>query len=679
VKAGNFADVVIVRRPDGGRRGDALLTFRKAGDAEVRAVIVAGMPLYGDADLLKALGTTPLPLPDEQPSGSKPDRSRVAPSKAFALPAGCDLTLDDLQRALEAADHIVGRNRPKLLAADDADYLSRMNELRSWVGDFGSKIRPTPKPVPAPPTGLAPGELEWMYNPSLDPKNRMSADVIELLGRIAPCRDAECIVPQRHPYYHAEVLTQAGDSYGFRVPCMPVVPVLTNRKQLFVMGDYPTAKFTARSTNALPVITSSADTITAANSALKSFLDPMAAQPHGDPHLLQTYIEEIDDLIRGAFARPDVNTTTNRHSYNDSSYTPQRKNEFFVPIADVFAPMQDANYFDGYKVRNVAAGVFFQQYYLQPVGVDVHTQVWLTNMIKCFLFHEDNAASYQALGWTDVRVEQSYSELLPVGKVCSQWINEEVQVCDPKLVLTVGKPPCVLLHNVPFEDTSLQGRVYNELLGVRLPANNSRLENAIAAALKLSSRYPPPFPSGKRAPATTKNVGVGSDAARHPVSIVRIAPWAGYDVFHMMHPQAVMMAQTAVSSALLSAIQLALGPKANGMSVDDLNEALSKYLRTHQTSELIQALPYGQRDTYAANAQLLERHAVTMANLADTLIDIGLVSDRRQFKGERVLAQQAEQLANSFRLADSAGAELKRLEQLRAEQSARIARYLHAR
>ena len=213
VRAGNFADLVIVRRPDGARRGDALHTFRKAGDEEVRAVVVAGVPLYGDPDVLKALGATPLPLPDERPSPVKPRMARVASSKAFALPAGCGLTLDDLTRALAAADRIVGRNRPRILVADDEDYRSRMAGLRAWVHEFGSKkIGPTPKPVPPPPTGLAPGELEWMYNPSLNPKNRLGADVVDLLGRIAPCRDARCAVPERHPFYHAEVLGQAGDS-----------------------------------------------------------------------------------------------------------------------------------------------------------------------------------------------------------------------------------------------------------------------------------------------------------------------------------------------------------------------------------------------------------------------------------------------------------------------------------
>jgi hypothetical protein len=67
-----------------------------------------------------------------------------------------------------------------------------------------------------------------------------------------------------------------------------------------------------------------------------------------------------------------------------------------------------------------------------------------------------------------------------------------------------------------------------------------------------------------------------------------------------------------------------------------------------------------------------------MANLADTLVDLELVS-ARAVHADRVLAAQAAQLANTFRLADSADAELKRLKDLRAEHSARIARYRHAR
>jgi cytosine/adenosine deaminase-related metal-dependent hydrolase len=675
VKADNFADLVIVRRPAGARRSDALFTFRKATDAEVRAVFVGGLPLYGDADLLRALGARPSPLPGENPAGAKRGALSVAAKKSVALPEGSEITIEDLAQAIAAADHVVGKRRPKLLAADDADYLARMQELRAWVGKFDPKTSPNRKPQPSAPTGLAPGELEWMYNPDLDPARRTPPEVVELLGRVAPCRDVNCAVPKRHPYYHAEVLTQAGDSYGVRVPCMPVVPVLTNTKQLFVMGDYPTAKFAARSTNNLPVITGAGDPIGEANKELEALLHDAAQQPHhGDP-LIQTYIEEIGDIVRQAYSRPDIDAAATRahgQSFGKPEYTPPRKNQFFVPVGDVFAPMQDANYFDGYKVRNVAAGVFFQKRYLGAVGVDIERQVWLTNMIKCFLFHPSMAASYQALGWTDVRVEPSYAELLPVGAVCRQWINQEVVVCDPKLVLTVGKPPCTLLHNVPFADLGLQGRVYSKLLGQLLEAGDTRAETNIASHLKLTSKADPPFGRTRKAAKTGGGAAPKPPASQpQPVSITRIAPWSKYNVFHMLHPQAVMMSETAVAGGLVSAIQSVLGPKARGMSASDLNHQITRYVLKHGTAALVKALPYGQRDQFHASASMLETHAVTLANLADVLTRMKLVSG---VSADSVLRQQAAELADTYHLAESRGEELKRLKALRTEYNAAFAR-----
>jgi hypothetical protein len=387
--------------------------------------------------------------------------------------------------------------------------------------------------------------------------------------------------------------------------------------------------------------------------------------------VLQTYVEELNDLVRGAEARPDEAAPSARHSGSPSSgsYTPSRKNEFFVPIGDVFAPMQDADYFDGYKVRNVASGVFLQDNYFTPVGIDVTSQVWLTNLIKCFLFHQNNVDAYQELGWTDVPVRQSYSELLPAGQVCSQWISQEVQICDPKLVLTVGKPPCVLPHNVPIKDSGLQSRVYNALLGVWLPANDARIETGVARTLHLTSKYPPPFPiaASRRSPSKTPR----------PVSIVRLSPWKRYNMFHMMHPQAVMMSQTSIVTTLQQAIQLKLGPKAKGLSYDQLDDAITSFLEKHKLAELIAALPYGQRDVFQSNATLLETQAVTLAELADTLVKLGL-TPRNKWTGARVLAAQARALVKNFHLADSAAAELKRLQKMRDAKRAAVASYRRA-
>ncbi len=665
IKKGNLADLLILRRPRGVRPDDALGAFYAATDRDVRAVLVGGRALYGDRDALAKLGSSGAPLPDEPGARTA---AGVLSQKVVSFPSDGEISVDALASMLEVADRVLGSRRPKLLVVDDPFYRSRMDRLRSWVVGF-KKRGPSPAPTPPAPTGLAPGEQEWMYNPSLDEKSRMPDDVRVLLGEMAPCRDARCAVPKLHPYYHAEVLAQAGDAYGFRVPCMPVVPILTNRQQLFVMGDYPTAKFTARSSNNLPVITDEQQleaSLAATEEAVEASLD-------GPSPLPSPYHEELSDIVRGIHEVPSATAQPSR--FGKAPAKPRRTNNFFVPVGDVFAPMQDASYFDGYKVRNVAAGVFFQQNYLRAVGVDLETQVWLTNMIKCFLFHQSMVDSYQSLGWTDVRVEESYSQLLPVARVCKQWIEREVEACRPKLVLTVGKPPCTLLHGIPEKEASLQGRVYNALLGVLLPPDDPRIERGLASELRgpaptpKSPEEPGKKPRASKKPAEGKVSPDPAATAPPPPAIVRGAPWSKYGVFHMLHPQAVMMSQTGIAEALQQASAYLLGAKGAGRSRAELQRAAEKV----SVHDLVPALPPGQRDAYEANAKLLETHAVSLADLADALVGLGLT---KAPTGPHVLEAQAKELTVSFRLADSWREELDKLARMRAEKRKRVDGYL---
>jgi cytosine/adenosine deaminase-related metal-dependent hydrolase/uracil-DNA glycosylase len=655
IRAGNMADFVIVRRPAGARRGDALATFRKAGDEHVRAVFVGGVPLYGDAALLTACGQSPLPLPDER--GARRSAAReLHRDKCFVLPEGCGITAAQLTEALHAADHVVGGDRPRLLAADDEAYRERIDELRQWVRRFDPKTSPTPKPRPPKPSGLAPGEQEWIYNPGGNPAERIDPQTADLLARIAPCRDLRCEVPKRHPYYHAEALGQAGDAYGMRVPCMPVVPVLTQRGGLFVMGDYPTAKFTARSSNNLPVIGDRGESVQRANAALARLLAQADAQPHdAGAAVVETYVEELADVVRQAWARPDLAARAGTRSYGHAAHAgaapaeaPPRRNQFFVPVGDVFAPMQDADYFDGYKVRNVAAGVFLHRNYLGAVGVGAGQQVWLTNLIKCFLFHPSMAESYAALGWNDVKVEPSYDQLLPVAQVCRQWAEQEVALCRPALVLTVGKPPCTVLHGLAEAEAGVQGRVYNTLLGQHLKRDD-KAERRIAARLRLTSHG-------------------------QPVGIVRAEPWAQFDTFHMLHPQAVMMSQTGVQAALVAAIQAQMRSKADGMTLQGLQQAALAYVARHGAEALVRALPYGQRDQFRVNAELLQTHAVTLANLAELLLSLKQVQGT---SAGAVLQAQAAQLAGTYGLARDARTLLHALQERRSAFNERYAALAH--
>jgi hypothetical protein len=252
-------------------------------------------------------------------------------------------------------------------------------------------------------------------------------------------------------------------------------------------------------------------------------------------------------------------------------------------------------------------------------------------------------------------VAATWNDKVANGRVCQKWANEEVLVADPKLVLTVGEPPCTLLHNISQYDLDLQGQVYQILVGHLLPAGTRTVEVNIQKNGPLMGTKPgPTTPDGTSTPVYG------------PAPITRSAPWAAYHVFHLVHPQAVMMAQTGVTTAQLQAISLSLGAKSNGMNLAQLYRARDQYLSRHSVAELLGLLPLGPQADYAMNVTSLKRHAVALANLADVLHDMKLTTGKR---ADDVLRDQATQMVDRFRMAASITALYDELRALRRQRN----------
>ena len=67
-----------------------------------------------------------------------------------------------------------------------------------------------------------------------------------------------------------------------------------------------------------------------------------------------------------------------------------------VPVADIDAPFSNQTYFDGASVRDVRAGKEMETEYLKPLGL-IENQLWLTNLVKVFLFKPGHVAKYEKL------------------------------------------------------------------------------------------------------------------------------------------------------------------------------------------------------------------------------------------------------------------------------------------
>ncbi len=138
-----------------------------------------------------------------------------------------------------------------------------------------------------------------------------------------------------------------------------------------------------------------------------------------------------------------------------------------VAIGDIDQPFAPGRYFDGYAIRDYPTGATLRARYLDPLGLTLENDVWLTNVVKCFLFKPAQVAVYTRLGWNDPaapQVQATHPGYAGVAAVClAHHLVQEVALCQPKLILALGQNVFRALNPGSDED-------WSALLGVPQPA-----------------------------------------------------------------------------------------------------------------------------------------------------------------------------------------------------------------
>jgi uracil-DNA glycosylase len=128
-----------------------------------------------------------------------------------------------------------------------------------------------------------------------------------------------------------------------------------------------------------------------------------------------------------------------------------------VPVGDISGPFSTERYFDGQRVRTVASGRELEEAYLQPLGLH-RAQCWITNLVRVFLFKEGHIAKYHRLecAWPERETRSRFEEFARQGR---PWLEEELSLAEPKLVITLGSEVAGVLQGVAGQSSR------NELLG----------------------------------------------------------------------------------------------------------------------------------------------------------------------------------------------------------------------
>lgn len=106
-----------------------------------------------------------------------------------------------------------------------------------------------------------------------------------------------------------------------------------------------------------------------------------------------------------------------------------------VPLCDINAPFSTEPYFDGSRVRTSMAGQELDDVILEMIGVS-REQCWITNLVKVFLFDQENIKRYKRLGKSDV--QENRSQFMEYANRSLKWIRQEIEIANPYAVILFG-------------------------------------------------------------------------------------------------------------------------------------------------------------------------------------------------------------------------------------------------
>ena len=156
---------------------------------------------------------------------------------------------------------------------------------------------------------------------------------------------------------------------------------------------------------------------------------------------------------------------------------PDGTQEAFIPVGDINEPFEAGRYFDGFSTRTYPTAHSLHQFYLGPLGLELATDVWLTNLVKCYTMKQSHIDRYAALGWIqpgDPQPKPTSDDYFEVASVCgTAWLKQEIDRANPQLIIALGERNYRMIHTATNFGAPGADIVFDEIVGVPLRAGIS--------------------------------------------------------------------------------------------------------------------------------------------------------------------------------------------------------------
>lgn len=117
----------------------------------------------------------------------------------------------------------------------------------------------------------------------------------------------------------------------------------------------------------------------------------------------------------------------------------EKRNGMLIPVANNLSPFGTEEYFDGGQIRTQASRESLNENYFKQLGINNKLDnVWITDIVKVYLFPEKHIKNCKEIS-PKIKFTNTHDLFLDIAKASRFWLLKEIEVCKPKLIITLGE------------------------------------------------------------------------------------------------------------------------------------------------------------------------------------------------------------------------------------------------
>ncbi len=122
------------------------------------------------------------------------------------------------------------------------------------------------------------------------------------------------------------------------------------------------------------------------------------------------------------------------------------------------SPFGEEKYFDGREIRIQESRDSLNKNYFEQLNLDIEN-LWITDIVKVYLFPEKHIKNCKEV--SKHQFVNTHKMFKRIAKENRGWMIQEIELCDPKLIITLGEVPArvITLENKTKNKELLDGSI----------------------------------------------------------------------------------------------------------------------------------------------------------------------------------------------------------------------------